>query len=114
MIHGVAIFRVSQMRTPIETTTRTASERAAALGGFRTATRRRSTHAAPRGRERATASAHLPKARSGVAERASIGRKPGLLGRARDLTEDGIPDDRAARCFLQSCDIRLSHPFNPV
>src|SRR5438094_7456807 len=114
MIQGVAIFRVSQIRTPIETTTRTASESAAALGGFRTVTRRRSGHAPPRGRERSTARADLPKALGNVAQRIPVGRKPGLLRRARDLAEDGILDDRAARCLLESGDIRLRHSVEPM
>jgi hypothetical protein len=61
MIQGVTICRVSQMRTPIATATRTASVSAAALGGFRTVTRRRSD-AALRGKERSTARADLPQA----------------------------------------------------
>src|SRR5437763_5241054 len=107
MIHGVAIFRVSQIRAPIETTTTTASESAAALGGFRTVTRRRSGHAAPRGRERSTARADLPKALGDVAQRTPIGRKSSLLRRARDLADDRLPDDRATPCLLQSRGIRL-------
>src|SRR4051794_11181094 len=114
MIHGVAIFRVSQIRTPIETTTTTASESAAALGGFRTVTRRRSGHAAPRGKERSTARADLPQALGDVAQRVSIGRKPGLLCRTRNLAEDGMLDDRAAGRLLEGRDVRLGNAVELV
>src|SRR5947199_6848938 len=114
MIQGVAIFRVSQIRTPSETATTTASVSAAALGGFRTVTRRRSGHATPRGRGRSTARADLPQALCDVTQRVSIGRKPGLLRRPRDLSEDGILDDRAAGRLLEGRDIRLGHTVELV
>src|SRR5204863_2621059 len=114
MIQGVAILRVSQMRTPIEMATTTASVSTAAFGGFRTVTRGRSGHAVSRGRERSTARANLPQALGDVAQRAPIGREPRLRRRARHLAKDGILDHNAAGCLLEGCDIGLGDPLEPV
>src|SRR5947208_309442 len=114
MIQGVAILRVSQMRTPIEMATTTASVSTAAFGGFRTVTRRRSGHAVPRGRERSTARANLPQALGDVAQRAPIGRKPRLLCRTRDLAQDGILDGCAPGRLLEGPYIRLGDPLELV
>src|SRR5438105_3974659 len=110
MIHGVAILRASQLRAPIETTTNTASVTAAAFGGFRTVTRRRSGHAAFRGRERSTARADLPQALRDLAQGGPIRGQARLLRGACDLAEEGVLDDGPAAGLLEGGHVGVGDP----
>src|SRR5215212_533312 len=114
MIQGVAILPASQMRAPIETTTRKASVSAAALGGLRTDTRRRSAHAGLRVMERSMATADLPKACGDVAQCLAVGRKPGLLSRTRNLAHERIPDCVSAGRLLDRRYVGLGDSAEPV
>src|SRR3954463_9092524 len=110
MIQGVAILRASQLRTPIERTTKTASVSTAAFGGFRTVTRRRSGHAAPRGRERATARTELPKTLGDLGQRGAVRGKPCLFRGACDFTNDCPLHDGSAGRLLEGRRIGVGDP----
>src|SRR5919198_1404395 len=101
MIQGVAILRASQLRTVIETTTRTASVTAAAFGGFRTVTRSRSGQAAARGKVRSTARANLPETLGHLGQSRPVRVEPDLFGCTRNLAENRIPHGGAAGSLLQ-------------
>src|ERR671931_539144 len=102
MIQGVTIFRASQLRTAIETTTRTASVTAAAFGGFRTVTRSPSGQATARGRVRSTARADLPETLGHFGQGRPVRAEPDLLRRPSDLIENRLPHRGAAGSLLQS------------
>src|SRR3954447_18200828 len=101
MIHGVAILRASQLRAPIETRAKTTRVIAAAFGGFRTVTRKRSGHAACRGRERSTARTDLPQALRDLTQGGPVRRQARLLPSTRDLGEDGVLNDGPASRLLE-------------
>src|SRR5919198_3628837 len=110
MIQGVAIFRASQLRTAIETTTRTASVTAAAFGGFRTVTRGRSGQAAARGRVRSTARADLPETLGHFGQSRPVRSEPDLFCRARNLTENRLPHGGATGGLLESRRVGVGDP----